>query len=174
MIDESKEIQLLIAQKNELENNRIAAESDKTNALEVLSNNRKSIHVALLKNEIDSLIALDENNLENLSHTTGLDANEIKGLELMKMILENSLCSCPACSHSISVDDYNILKLKLAENEDRLKIQANNIEKMNECRDDLNFFRNLSNREFNEAYRWLVKYYSAIDRISKYLSLIHI
>lgn len=170
MIDESKEIQLLIAQKNELENNRIAAESDKTNALEVLSNNRKSIHVALLKNEIDSLIALDENNLENLSHTTGLDANEIKGLELMKMILENSLCSCPACSHSISVDDYNILKLKLAENEDRLKIQANNIEKMNECRDDLNFFRNLSNRDFNEAYRWLVKYYSAIDRISKYES----
>ena len=167
-IEGAKEVKKLNDEKSRLEVNRADAVARCEVAMDELNRSRKLIHMCLLKNEYSRIIDDDVRELEKLEEKTGLDDNSLKGLDLSKYIVENSLTICPACHQKIAAVNYEEIERILKENDAKAEIRRENDEKIRERAADKGFFEKLLEKDYEYAYKSLIRYTSFCDKIAKY------
>lgn len=167
-IDGAKEVKKLTDERASIMLKRQTAVAHRDAALEELNSSRKLIHMCLLKDEYARIIADNEQELKKLEEVTGLDENSLKGLELSKYIIDNSLTLCPACHQKITAVTYEDIQHILEENDKKLEARRQNNQKIKEYATNKKFFEDLLRRNYEGAYKTLIRYELSCNKIAEY------
>lgn len=167
-IDNAKEVKKLTDERQSFMLEQQSAITNRDAALEELNSSRKLIHMCLLKDEYSRIIDDNKRELNKIEEITGLDENSLKGLELSKYILDNSLTLCPACRQIIAASNYEMLQRILDDNDKKLEAHKQNNKKIREYATNIKFFEDLLERNYMGAYKTLIRYELSCNKIAEY------
>lgn len=157
-INNAREVKKLTDERSQLKNDLASAEAYRDSALDQLIDSRKLIHMCLLEKEYSRIVEDNKQELDKLEQITGLDDNSLKGLELARHIINNSLTICPACHQNITGAGYEEIEQYIQNNERKLEAHRQNNQKIKEYAMNIKFFENLQNCNYKNAYKTLIRY----------------
>ncbi len=167
-INQDKAVKELTAKRNSLNVDRQTHIANRNSCLEQLPVVRRYFHRFLLEKNYEFIVQDNSRELKRLQGVTGLDELSMKGFELSRAILDNSLPKCPACHKNIDPSDYETLAAIMESCKNKLEEQKYNAEKIAALSENKKFFEDLLKSDFEESYKILVKYRSACEKIQWY------